>query len=74
LDSTIWVVVEFDLVLVLFELLYSTESLRDFLISLVFFTLGITFDGLLSFVTRAGNLDVPPQITFAVQSDFSLAR
>jgi hypothetical protein len=73
LNSTLRVVVELDLIFILFELLLIAESFSNLLVSLVFLTLGITLNELLSIGPCAGSLNVPPQVTLTVESYLCLA-
>jgi len=73
LNSSLRVIVEFDFILIFFEILLVTKSLCDLLVSLILLTFGITFDKLFSTITSTRSLDVPSQVTLAVKPYLCLA-
>jgi len=71
--STLGVVIEFDVVLVLLILLLVAESLSDLLITLVLLTFSVALNSLLVAITSTSSLDVSAQIALTVKPDFCLA-
>lgn len=66
LKSTLGVVIELDVILVLLILLLVAESLSDLFIALVLLAFSVALNSLLVAVSSAGSLDVPAQIAFTV--------
>lgn len=66
LKSTLGVVIELDVILVLLILLLVAKSLSDLFIALVLLAFSVALNSLLVAVASAGSLDVPAQIAFTV--------